>query len=150
MGQSVWWFTIPNIMVLLQLSFLSLLIIKCSSAEENLDAGEALKGSIEELTLKMYSSLASQGNQENFVFSPLSLHQVLSMLYFAATDNSRTEAELQSLLSGLTSKETLGNYYVKLTNFYQRRPPIKVGNSVWLQDNLQLKSNFSRDIQRIL
>ena len=56
-------------MVLLQLSFLSLLIIKCSSAEENLDAGEALKGSIEDLTLKMYSSLAARGNQENFVKS---------------------------------------------------------------------------------
>ena len=79
-----------------------------------------------------------------------SLHQVLSMLYFAATDNSKTEEELQSLLSGLTSKETLGNYYVKLTKFYKRRAPIKVGNSVWLQDNLQLKSNYSRDIERFL
>jgi len=137
-------------MILLQFSFLSLLIIKCCSAEENLNPREALKASIEDLTLKMYSSLASRGNQENFVFSPLSLHQVLSMLYFAATDNSDTEAELQTLLSGLTSKQQLGDFYAKLTKFFHNRPPIKVGNSVWLQDNLRLKSNFSRDIDRIL
>jgi len=72
------------------------------------------------------------------------------MLFFAATDKSDTERELQSLLSGLTSKESLGDYYEKLTRFYGRRAPIKVGNSVWLQDNLKLKSNYSRDIDRIL
>jgi len=137
-------------MILLKLSALAILIIKCCSAQESLNARDALKASIEDLTMKMYNSLASRGNQENFVFSPLSLHQVLSMLYFAATDNSDTEAELQTLLSGLTSKQKLGDYYEKLTRFFQRREPIKVGNSVWLQDNLNLKSNFSRDMNRIL
>lgn len=137
-------------MILLQLSALSLLIIKCCSAEDTLNAREALKESIEDLTLRMYSSLASRGNQENFVFSPLSLHQVLSMLYFAATDNSETEGELQTLLSGLTSKEKLSETYQKLSRFYRRRESIKVGNSVWLQNNLKLRSNFSRDIDRIL
>jgi len=137
-------------MILLKLSALAILIIKCCSALESLNARDALKASIEDLTMKMYNSLASRGNQENFVFSPLSLHQVLSMLYFAATDNSDTEAELQTLLSGLTSKQKLGDYYEKLTRFFQRREPIKVGNSVWLQDNLNLKSNFSRDMNRIL
>ena len=72
------------------------------------------------------------------------------MLYFAATEDSDTEEELQSLLSGLDSKDSLGDYYAKLTRFYKRRAPIKVGNSVWLQDNLTLRSNFSKDIDRIL
>ena len=72
------------------------------------------------------------------------------MLYFAATDNSETEGELQTLLSGLTSKEKLSETYQKLSRFYRRRESIKVGNSVWLQNNLKLKSNFSRDIDRIL
>ena len=58
-------------MILLQFWFLSLLIIKCCSAKEKLDARDALKESVANLTLKMYNSLASQGNQENFVFSPL-------------------------------------------------------------------------------
>jgi len=137
-------------MILLQLSVFSLLSIKCSSAEDGLSAREALKESMEDLTLRMYSSLASRGNQENFVFSPLSLHQVLSMLYFAASENSETSDELQTLLGGLTSKQKLGNYYQKLSSFYQQRESIKVGNSVWLQNNLNLKRNFSRDIERIL
>ena len=72
------------------------------------------------------------------------------MLYFAATDNSETESELQTLLSGLTSKQKLGDYYAKITKFFHRRAPIKVGNSVWLQDNLRLKSNFSSYIDTIL
>ena len=72
------------------------------------------------------------------------------MLYFAATDNSETEAELQTLLSGLASKQKLGNYYQNISRFYHQRESIKVGNSVWLQNNLNLKSNFSRDIDRIL
>merc|ERR1719150_2711983 len=72
------------------------------------------------------------------------------MLYFAATHNSETEAELQTLLSGLASKHQLGDYYQKVSKFYQRESSIKVGNSVWLQNNLNLRSNFSRDIDRIL
>ena len=72
------------------------------------------------------------------------------MLYFAATENSDTEAELQTLLSGLTSKQQLSNYYAKLTKFYHRQAPIKVGNSIWLQDNLSLKTNYSAEIDRIL
>jgi len=54
-------------MILLQVSLLSLLLIKCSSAQEN--PRDALTESVNDLTLKMYNSLASEGNQENFVFS---------------------------------------------------------------------------------
>lgn len=137
-------------MLFTQVSVFVFLFIKCCSAKDRTPPREALKDSIDDLTLKMYNSLASPGDQENFVFSPLSLHQVLAMLYFAATENSDTEAELQTLLSGLTSKQQLSNYYAKLTKFYHRQAPIKVGNSVWLQDNLSLKTNYSAEIDRIL
>ena len=68
-SQSVW--VKHTSMILLQLSFLLILLVKCSSAQEKQNPREALSASVADLTMKMYNSLAAQGNQENFVFSPL-------------------------------------------------------------------------------
>jgi len=98
----------------------------------------------------MYNSLASEGKEENFVFSPLSLHQALSILYIGATNNSDTEYELEDLLSGVASKTEIQDYYETLTSTFRNQSSIKVGNAVWLQKSLQLRKKFVNDINRTL
>ena len=57
--------------LLLLTLLLTLLLHLSNAAPEDETAREAFKNSVADLTQKMYISLASQGNQENFVFSPL-------------------------------------------------------------------------------
>ena len=57
--------------LLLLTLLLTLLLHLSNAAPEEEAARQALKKSVADLTQMMYTSLASQGNQENFVFSPL-------------------------------------------------------------------------------
>ena len=68
---------------------------------------EQLLYAIKDFTQEVYLQLASSQQNENFVFSPLSLHSILSSLYFGAEVNTKTYAELQSALGGLTNPNHL-------------------------------------------
>jgi len=136
--------------LLLLTLLLTLLLHLSNAAPEDETARQAFKNSVADLTQKMYISLASQGNQENFVFSPLSLHQALSILYLGATDNSDTDEELNTLLGGLASKPLLQENYERLSKFYQKQPSIKVGNSVWVKESFQLKKDFIKSVNKTL
>jgi len=98
----------------------------------------------------MYNALASEGSEENFVFSPLSLHQALSILYLGASENSETADELLILMSGLAAKDTLKENYEKLTKFYHKQSSIKVGNAIWLRKSLSLRKDFVKLVNKTL
>merc|ERR1712110_518932 len=124
-----------------------LLLHLCSSQR---DGRERLEDSINNLSQKMYNTLAKEGRTDNFVFSPLSLHEALSILYFGATNDSETQKELIDVLGGLSSKELLEENYTRLTKFFKRQSSIKVGNAVWLQKSLKLNQNFTELVDRTL
>jgi len=131
------------------LPFLLLLSLSPGQVRSNLES-EPFKVSLNELTQRMYNFLASEGKEENFVFSPLSLHQALTTLYFGATTNSKTEQELRTLLSGVASRNSLESYYESLTSTFRNQSSIKIGNSIWLQQSLTFKKKFVKDIEKIL
>lgn len=128
---------------------LSFLLLKCCSPAD-IGREELLKNSINELSQLMYNGLASERAEDNFVFSPLSLHQALSTLYLGASDNSDTAEELLTLLSGLAAKATLKENYERLTKFYRKQPSIKVGNAVWLKKSLSLKKDYVKLVNKTL
>ena len=66
---------------------------------------------MQDFTQEVYLQLVSSQQNENFVFSPLSLHSALSMVYLGAEQDSKTYDELQSALGGLTNPNLL-----KVTN----------------------------------
>jgi len=132
-----------------QAIFICLLLLHPSSSQRD-DGRERLEDSINNLSQKMYNTLAAEGTTENFVFSPLSLHEALSILYFGATEGSETQKELIEVLSGLSSKELLEDKYTRLTKFFKRQSSIKVGNAVWLQKSLNLNRNFTELVDRTL
>ena len=62
---------------------------------------------MQDFTQEVYLQLASSQQNENFVFSPLSLHSTVSSLYFGAEVDTKTYAELQAALGGLTHPDSL-------------------------------------------
>ena len=49
---------------------------------------QALEAAIGDFSQSIYIHLAKTSSKENFVFSPLSLHSALSLLYLGTTDDS--------------------------------------------------------------
>lgn len=77
-----------------------------------------------------------------------SVHNVLAVLYTAATDNSRTKMQLQQFLRLGSprlggSKWWLEAAYSGLTQHYDSVRPLTVANSVWLQHGLSLQPQFN-------
>ena len=66
-----------------------------------------LLNAIQDFTQEVYLQLASSQQNENFVFSPLSLHSALSMVYIGARPDSKTYNELQFGLGGLANPDHL-------------------------------------------
>ena len=50
-----------------------------------------LQSAIADFSQSLYVQLAETSGDENFVFSPLSLHSALSLLYLGTKDNSSTQ-----------------------------------------------------------
>ena len=68
---------------------------------------------IQDFTQEVYLQLASSQQNENFVFSPLSLHSALAMVYLGARPDSTTYKELQSGLGALNNPDQLKVAQVK-------------------------------------
>ena len=54
-----------------------------------------LQSAIADFSQSLYVQLAETSGDENFVFSPLSLHSALSLLYLGTKDNSSTQQQLK-------------------------------------------------------
>ena len=76
-----------------------------------------LKRAIEDFTQNVYIQLATNLRNENFVFSPLSLHSALSMVYLGSKTDSKTFIELRNSLGILTAPNVLKESYKKYIKF---------------------------------
>jgi len=106
--------------------------------------------SMEKFTQSIYLHAAEKNPNSNFVFSPLSIHSALTMLYLGTTSNSTTEIELAHAMGGLAGKHAVECSYKHIVDIYSQEENFKYGNKFWLQQGYDVNPNFKRKVQKIL
>jgi len=106
--------------------------------------------SMEKFTQSIYLDAAEKNPNSNFVFSPLSIHSALTMLYLGTTTNSTTENELEKAMGGLASKKSVQCSYKTIVDVYSQEENFKYGNKFWLQEGYDVNPNFKQKVQQIL
>merc|ERR1719450_825748 len=117
----------------------------CVCEEENLytEYKQSLSLGVADFTQSIYSHLATSSNQDNFVFSPLSLHSALSLLYLATKDNSTTQEQLGTAMGIVNSQEILKTAYNRIINFYRNQISFLYGNHIWVGRDFQLDEDYA-------
>jgi serpin B len=105
---------------------------------------------MEKFTQAIYLHTAEKNPNSNFVFSPLSIHSALTMLYLGTTTNSTTEDELKDAMGGHVSKESVQCSYKNIVDVYSEEKNFKYGNKFWLQQGYDVNPNFKQKVQKIL
>merc|ERR1712156_106387 len=95
-------------------------------AKKSLDDGMA------DFTQSMYLHLSQQPDVSNFVFSPLSIHSSLSMLYLGTTHGSNTSDELAIALGIINNRNFVKIAYNDLVKTYRKEENFKYGNNFWV------------------
>lgn len=82
-------------------------------------------------------------DNDNFVFSPLSIHVTLAMLASSATENSDTQKQLLGVLGRTKTLHSLENYYQTTLTDYEKTSTntLKFGNKLWTTEELFTKIN---------
>ena len=93
---------------------------KIEKTNENINADlechsqTALEAAIGDFSQSMYVHLAQTSGEENFVFSPLSLHSALTLLYLGTKDNSVTQQQLGAAMGIVNNPQLLKMSYQKV------------------------------------
>merc|ERR1712142_128199 len=129
--------------------FLTLCVLACVSSpsicdEDILDTEfqQSLAAAVADFTQSIYAHLASSSKQDNFVFSPLSLHSALSLLYLATKDNSTTQEQLGAAMGIVNSQELLKTAYNGIINSYRNQNSFLYGNHIWVGRDFQLDEEY--------
>ena len=73
---------------------------------------QALEAALADFSQSLYVELAqSSADDDNFVFSPLSLHSALSLLYLGTRDNSSTMQQLGAAMGIVNNPQLLRQSY---------------------------------------
>jgi len=107
-------------------------------------AARALKDGMADFTQSMYLHLAQQPDLTNFVFSPLSLHSSLSMLFLGTTHNSDTSEEMAKALGVVNNRNILKLGYHNIVKTYTAEQNFLYGNNFWVQSGFQLNATFEK------
>jgi len=110
----------------------------------------SLRRALEDFTQETYSHLANTFQNKNFVFSPLSLHSALTLLYLGTGDNTRSQAQLQTALGGLLQQSLIQSQYRDLLEDYNNTKYILYANHLWLGQNFSLKADYASLIRENL
>lgn len=100
--------------------------------------GDNITTSIKTLSESCYKSLAKE---DNLIFSPFSVHAILSLVYEAAS--GKTASHLQEVLNLPNAKKTADDYKAILDNLNStEKITINLANKIYLPNNFKLKSKF--------
>jgi len=106
------------------------------------------KNSVVKIAQELYFGFAEEV-ENNFAFSPLSVHTIISILHDAASSNSKSKMELQKLLNPNqhTISLDLDDSIQNLTEFYASSGPLTIANSLWFEENLKINENFTKAVK---
>ena len=107
-------------------------------------AANALKDGMADFTQSMYLHLAQQPDLDNFVFSPLSLHSSLSMLFLGTTHGSNTSEEMAKALGVVVNRNVLKLGYHNIVKTYTNEQNFLYGNNFWVQNGFPLNKTFAK------
>jgi len=119
----------------------SILLIQAQKEED------FLLSPLQDFTQVAYLQLASNLKNENFVFSPLSLHSALTLVFLGSKENTKTYKELQKSLGGLINTETLKYEYRNYIEFLNENPEVLYGNHIWLRNGISIKKGYRETLQ---
>jgi len=103
---------------------------------------------IQDFTQVAYLQLASSLKNENFVFSPLSLHSALTLVFLGSKEDSKTYKELQKSLGGLINSSTLKYEYQNYIQFLKQNSEVLYGNHIWLKNGISIKNGYKEVLQK--
>lgn len=117
-----------------------------SSIKEQI-AADSLKEGMASLTQSLYLHMATKGDKDNFVFSPLSIHSSLAMLYLGTTHWSDTSEELARAIGIVNNRDLLKLGYRGVVDTYANETNFLYGNNFWIQDGFEVNETFLKLIR---
>jgi serpin B len=108
---------------------------------------QALEAALADFSQSLYVELA-QSSAENFVFSPLSLHSALSLLYLGTRDNSTTQQQLGAAMGIVNNPQLLKQSYQQVVESYKEQQSFLYGNHIWIGNSFALKPGYQDLVSR--
>eukprot|EP00092_Neocalanus_flemingeri_P004701 GFUD01005066.1.p1 GENE.GFUD01005066.1~~GFUD01005066.1.p1 ORF type:complete len:432 (-),score=124.22 GFUD01005066.1:79-1374(-) len=109
---------------------------------------QSLEAAVADFSQSMYVHLARTSGEDNFVFSPLSLHSALTLLYLGTKDQSRTQEELGAAMGIVNNPELLKKSYKKVIDTYKDQKSFLYGNHIWVGKGFSLKEDYKALVSR--
>jgi len=103
-----------------------------------------LQSAIADFSQSLYVQLAETSGDENFVFSPLSLHSALSLLYLGTKDNSSTQQQLGAAMGIINNPQLLRQSYQQVVKSYREQQSFLYGNHIWVGKEFTLKPDYEK------
>jgi len=108
---------------------------------------ESLSSAVCHFTQSIYVHLAKTSNKDNFVFSPLSLHSALSLLYLATKDNSTTKDQLGAAMGILNNPDLVKPAYKRQIHSYRNQNSFLYGNHIWIGREFSLDPGYEATVK---
>ena len=142
------------------LSFVAVVVVKAGpqsldpNVREKIDSTPfLLKDSVNDFNSKMFKS-ASDIDGGNLIYSPFSLHMLLSQAYAGAPTGSDTSEELAKLLSFKPNNDETYLYnYLKVVDSLKQLSgnqgtSVQIANKLFAAEDLTIKENFKKAMER--
>merc|ERR1712013_243864 len=101
-----------------------------------------LQSALADFSQSLYVQLAETSEDENFVFSPLSLHSALSLLYLGTRDNSSSQQQLGVAMGIINNPQLLRQSYQQVVQSYRGQHSFLYGNHIWEGEGFTLKPDY--------
>merc|ERR1712168_242918 len=132
------------------LSVISVIFVSIASAKPAVEDTSSLdhqyhntlQSAIADFSQSLYTQLAETSGDENFVFSPLSLHSALSLLYLGTKDNSSTQQQLGAAMGIINNPQLLRQSYQQVVQSYRGQHSFLYGNHIWVGEGFALKPDY--------
>jgi len=109
---------------------------------------QALEAALADFSQSLYVKLAQSSADGNFVFSPLSLHSALSLLYLGTRDNSTTQQQLGAAMGIVNNPQILKQSYQQVVESYKEQHSFLYGNHIWIGNGFTLKPDYQDLVSR--
>jgi len=121
---------------------LLLSLVSCQQEDVRATYQDSLATTVADFTQSIYVHLATTSDKENFVFSPLSLHSALSLLYLATKPNSTTQNELGGAMGKINSPELVNEAYKSVLRSYEGQNSFLYGNHIWVSNKFEVDPSY--------
>jgi len=105
-----------------------------------------LPRAVAKFTQSFYLHLIQNGDNPNFVFSPLSLHSALSLLFLGTTIDSKTWQEMRIAMGSVSNPALLETYYKNVVNNYANQSSFLYGNRLWIGEDFEIKEEYKNSV----